>query len=78
MADTITRRHLAGFSAALATSAAGLSASLPANAQQAPVAPAAPQELLDQRKANRVRAAEELASFDLGYADEPLFRLVLK
>jgi hypothetical protein len=31
-----------------------------------------------QKKNNRVRAGEELAAFPLDYADEPLFRLVLK
>lgn len=75
MADKITRRHLARLSGAVA---AGLAASGQAAAQEAPPAPPSPEQLLEQRKAARVRAGEELGAFELGYADEPLFRLVVR
>lgn len=79
MADTLTRRHLARLSGVVAASGVGLVTAPPVGAQQASAASAAnTQDLLEQKKANRIRAAQELAAFELDYADEPLFRLVLK
>ncbi len=54
-------------------------AAAPTAAQAAPQeSPSSPQDLLARRKESVVRASEELRKFELQYADEPAFRLVVR
>lgn len=75
--DKLSRRDLATFASALAV-AAGPGAALRAAPQDAPQSGQNAPDLLTQRKASVARASEELRGFELGYADEPIFRMVVR
>ncbi len=71
--DKLSRRDLATLSGALALAATS------SRLQAAPQDPPAPSsDLLAERKARIARASEDLRTFELKYADEPIFRLVIR
>ncbi|MCW5964278.1 MAG: hypothetical protein KIT83_09575 [Bryobacterales bacterium] len=75
--DKLSRRDLATFASALAV-VAGPRSALRAEPQAASQPARDATDLLTQRKASVARASEELRAFDLEYADEPIFRMVIR
>jgi hypothetical protein len=72
----MTRRLFAAMPAVAIPAATIPAASARAQAQTASAE--VPVDLLERRRQNVQRSSEELRRFELGYTDEPLFRLIVR